>query len=145
VVDGTVVGAVGELDPSTLGAFGIGGVAVAFELELAPLIAGARREQEFVPLSTYPAATMDLAFVLDEAVAAADVLATVRGAGGELVEDAHVFDEFRAETLGEGKRSLAVAIRFRAPDRTLEDKELASVRQACIDAVVKAHGAVLRG
>jgi phenylalanyl-tRNA synthetase beta chain len=145
VVDGAVAGAVGELDPATLGAFGIGGVAVAFEIELAPLIGGARREQEFIPLSTYPAATMDLAFVLDEAVPAAAVLATVRDAGAELVEDARVFDEFRADTLGAGKRSLAIAIRFRAPDRTLKDKELAAVRQACIDAVVTAHGAVLRG
>src|SRR6478609_477495 len=145
VVDGAVAGAVGELDPATLGAFGIGGVAVAFEVDLAPLIGGARREQEFVPLSTYPAATMDLAFVLDDTVPAADVLATVRAAGGELVEDARVFDEFRADALGAGKRSLAIAIRFRAPDRTLKDKELAAVRRACIDAVVQAHGAVLRG
>ena len=78
VVDGAVVGAVGELDPAVLGAFGIAGPAVAFEAELAPILAGARRDQEFVPLSSYPAATMDLAFVLDETVPAADVLDTVR-------------------------------------------------------------------
>ena len=56
-----------------------------------------------------------------------------------------MFDEFRAESLGAGKRSLAIAVRFRAPDRTLSDKELGKVRKACIDAVVRAHGAVLRG
>jgi len=98
-----------------------------------------------VPLSTYPAATMDLAFVLDETVPAAAVLATVRAAGAELVEDARVFDEFRADALGAGTRSLAVAIRFRAADRTLQDKELGEVRRRCIDAVVRDHGAVLRG
>ena len=128
-----------------LAAFGAAGTAVAFEVDLAPLIGGSRRELDFVPLSTYPAATMDLAFVLDETVPAAAVVTTVRAAGAELVEDARVFDEFRADALGAGKRSLAIAIRFRAPDRTLKDKELAKVRQACIDAVVRAHGAALRG
>ena len=145
VVDGVVVGAVGELDPGVLAAFGVGGPAVAFEIETGALIGGARRDQEFVALSSYPAATMDLAFVLDETVPAADVLATVRRAGGDLVEDVRVFDEFRAESLGAGTRSLAIAIRFRAPDRTLKDKELGAVRQACIDAVVREHRAALRG
>jgi phenylalanyl-tRNA synthetase beta chain len=110
-----------------------------------PLIAGSRRDLAFTALSTYPAATMDLAFVLDETVPAAAVLTTVRTAGGELVEDARVFDEFRAEALGAGKRSLAIAVRFRAADHTLSDKELGAARRRCIDAVVREHGAVLRG
>ena len=87
---------------------------------------------------------MDLAFVLDESVPAAAVLATVRKAGGELLEDARVFDEFRSDALGAGRRSLAIALRFRAPDRTLKDTELTAVWQACIDAVIKAHHAELR-
>jgi phenylalanyl-tRNA synthetase beta chain len=128
-----------------LSAFGVTVAAVAFEVETAPLIAGVRRDLDFVALSTYPAATMDLAFVLAESVPAAAVLATVRAAGGDLVEDARVFDEFRADALGAGNRSLAVAVRFRAPDRTLKDKELGAVRRRCIDAVVREHGAVLRG
>jgi phenylalanyl-tRNA synthetase beta chain len=144
VVDGAVVGAVGELHPEVLAAFGIGVAAVAFEVETAPMMAGARRDRAFVPLSTYPAATMDLAFVLDDVVPAADVLATLRAAGGELVEEVRVFDEFRAESIGAGKRSLAIAIRLRAPDRTMKDKELAAVRRQCIDAVERAHAAVLR-
>src|SRR6478735_4383289 len=142
VVDGVDIGTVGELDPAVLAAFGIAGTTVGFEIETAPLIAGSRRDQDFVALSAYPAATMDLAFVLDETTPAAAVLATLRAAGKGLVEDARVFDEFRAETLGAGKRSLAIAVRFRAPDRTLSDKELGKVRKACIDAVVRTHGAV---
>jgi phenylalanyl-tRNA synthetase beta chain len=145
VVDGVDIGTVGELDPAVLAAFGIAGTTVGFEIETAPLIAGSRRDQDFVALSAYPAATMDLAFVLDESTPAAAVLATLRAAGRDLVEDARVFDEFRAEALGAGKRSLAIAVRFRAPDRTLSDKELGKVRKACIDAVVRRHGAVLRG
>jgi phenylalanyl-tRNA synthetase beta chain len=55
------------------------------------------------------------------------------------------FDEFRSDALGPGRRSLAFALRFRAPDRTLTDAEIAGLRQSAIDAVVGAHGAELRG
>ena len=87
---------------------------------------------------------MDLAFVLDDAVPAAAVVATVRAAGGAVLEDARVFDEFRSDALGPGRRSLTIALRFRAPDRTLQEAELSAVWQRCIDAVVKAHHAELR-
>ena len=98
---------------------------------LAPLIAGARRDLDFVAavhVSRPPRWTSRSCST--RRCPAAAVLATVRAAGGELVEDARVFDEFRADALGAGKRSLAIAIRFRAPDRTLKDKELGAVRQA---------------
>ena len=62
----------------------------------------------------------------------------------ELLESVRTFDEFRSEQLGEGRRSLAFALRFRAPDRTLTDAEIAEVRQRCIDAVTAAHAATLR-
>lgn len=144
VVDGAVIGTVGEIDPPVLGAFGVTGPAVAFEVDLGPLLAGTRRDPAFVALSYYPAAAMDLAFVLDDAVPAAAVLATVQQAGGELLEDARVFDEFRSEALGVGRRSLAIAVRFRAPDRTLNEQEITKVRKACITAVAKRHGGELR-
>ena len=144
VVDHAVIGAVGELDPAVLAAFGAPGPAVAFELDLDPLFAGERHDLAFLPLSRYPSASMDLAFVLEESVPAAAVIATVRTAGGELLEDVRVFDEFRSDALGVGRRSLTVGLRFRAPDRTLNDKELNAVWQRCIDSVVKAHHGELR-
>ena len=112
--------------------------------DLGPFLAGSRRDQAFTALSHYPAAAMDLAFVLDDSVPAAAVLATVRSAGGELLEDARLFDEFRSDALGAGRRSLAIAVRFRAPDRTLKDEEITKVRNACITAVAKVHGGELR-
>ena len=66
-------------------------------------------------------------------------------AGGDTIESIHVFDEFRRDELGAGRRSVAFNLRFRAADRTLTDAELAQLRQRCIDAVVAAHGAELRG
>ncbi len=145
LVDGVAVGAVGELAPEVLSSFGASAPAVAFEVEIDPLLDGSRRDLAFTPLSHYPAATMDLAFALDESVPAAAVLATIGRAGGDLLEEARVFDEFRSDALGAGRHSLAVALRFRAADRTLGDKELAALRRACIDAVVARHHAELRG
>ncbi len=144
VVDGVGIGVIGELDPVLLRSFRSAAPAVALELDLDGLLAGSLRDRAFRPLSTYPAATVDLAFVLDESTAAATVVATLRAAGGEVIEDVHVFDEFRAESLGADRRSLALALRFRAPDRTLGDKELAKLRRRCIDAVVREHGGELR-
>ncbi len=144
VVDGASIGTVGEFDPQVLDAFGATGPAVGFELDLGPLLSGSLRDRAFTALSHYPAAAMDLAFVLDDSVPAAAVLATVRAAGGVLLEDARLFDEFRSDALGAGRRSLAIAVRFRAPDRTLKDEEITRVRNACITAVAKRHGGELR-
>jgi phenylalanyl-tRNA synthetase beta chain len=142
VFDGDVVGGAGEIAADALDA---DGPVVALELDLDALFAGARRDRTFRPLSRFPASNIDLAFVLDERVAAAAVVTTLRGAGGELVEDVRVFDEFRADALGPGRRSLAFAIRFRAPDRTLTDDDVGALRQSLIDAVIATHEAELRG
>jgi phenylalanyl-tRNA synthetase beta chain len=96
-------------------------------------------------VSRFPEHNIDLAFVVDERVPAAAVEATLRTAGGELLEDLRLFDVFRSAALGGARRSLAFALRFRAGDRTLTDDEVARLRQACIDAVVREHGAELRG
>ena len=75
---------------------------------------------------------------------AAAVVATLRAAGGDLLEDVRIFDVFRSEALGEGRRSVAFALRFRSPERTLTDSEVGEARAACIEAVTQAHTAELR-
>jgi phenylalanyl-tRNA synthetase beta chain len=94
--------------------------------------------------SPFPPSAIDLAFVLGDVVPAGAVAATLRATGGALVEAVRVFDEFRRDELGPGRRSVAFNIRFRAADRTLTDSEVAALRQRCIDAVRDAHGAELR-
>ncbi|MGZ8752790.1 MAG: phenylalanine--tRNA ligase subunit beta [Acidimicrobiia bacterium] len=142
VLDGSVVGGAGEIAADALDA---DVSVVALELDLDAVLAGDRRDRTFRSPSRFPASNIDLAFVLDERVAAATVRETLRRAGGDFVEGVRVFDEFRAEGLGVGRRSLAFAIRFRSGDRTLTDDEVGSLRQAAIDAVVAAHDAELRG
>jgi phenylalanyl-tRNA synthetase beta chain len=145
VVDGAAIGTVGQVDPAVAAAHGIEATVVAFEIDLGALGDAARRDRMYVPPSPFPPSTIDLAFVLDDAVPAAAVEKTLRDAGGDTIESIRVFDEFRRDELGPGRRSVAFNVRFRAPDRTFTDAELAQLRQRCIDAVVAAHGAELRG
>ena len=115
------------------------------ELELDRLLDARRTPARLRRVSRFPASGIDLAFVVEESVPAARVADTLRSAAGELLEDISLFDVFRSDALGRGRKSLAFALRFRAPDRTLTDAEVAEVRARAIDAVVAAHGAELRG
>jgi phenylalanyl-tRNA synthetase beta chain len=144
-VDGATIGHVGSVPGAVLGAFGIPVPAVALELDIDGLLGGARRDRAFRPLSRFPVSNIDLAFVLPDDVPAADVRQTLRAAAGEVLEAVRGFDEFRSDALGPGHRSLAFALRFRAPDHTLTDAEVGALRQRCIDAVVAEHGGELRG
>ena len=86
-----------------------------------------RRPRSYEDVVSFPAVRQDLAVVVPEAAAAADVLATVRVAGSELLDEADVFDVYRGEQVGEGRYSLALHLEFRAPDRTLTDEEVAGL------------------
>jgi phenylalanyl-tRNA synthetase beta chain len=145
VVDGIDIGVVGEVAPATLAAVDLEPPVVGLEVDLDWLIGARRRDRTFRPPSPYPPSTIDLAFVVDESIAAAAVADTLRSGAGELLEDVRLFDVFRSETLGRGRQSLAFRVRFRAPDRTLTDDEVAEIRQRCIDAVAREHGGTLRG
>jgi phenylalanyl-tRNA synthetase beta chain len=96
-------------------------------------------------ISTFPPVLLDVALVVENHVPAAEVERTLRGAAGPLLESARLFDVYTdAERLGDGLRSLAFALRFRAPDRTLTVEEATLARDAAVAATVEAHGARLR-
>jgi phenylalanyl-tRNA synthetase beta chain len=145
LVDGQEIGVVGELDPGLLVALELTPPVVGFELDLDRLLDGRRRDRTFRPPSSYPPSTIDLAFVVDEDVAAGDVAETLRGAAGDVLEEVRLFDVFRSDALGAGRKSLAFALRFRAPDRTLTDDEVGEIRQRCVDAAAREHRGELRG
>jgi phenylalanyl-tRNA synthetase beta chain len=145
LVDGVAIGAVGEVAPNVVREVGLDVAVSACELDVDLLLAGKRRDDAARPVSRFPASSVDLAFVVADGVAAGDVARTLHDTGGDLLESLRLFDVFRSDALGAGRRSLAFALRFRAPDHTLTDDEVAQLRQRCIDAVVGAHGAELRG
>ena len=85
-----------------------------------------------------------MALVVDETVAAADVEAALREGAGPLLESIRLFDVYTGEQVGEGKKSLAFALRFRAPDRTLKEGESSAARDAAVRVAAERTGAVQR-
>lgn len=139
-----VIGTIGELHPAVGRAFGIEGRVAAGELMLAPLLADDDWWQLEAP-STYPRVEFDLAFVLEERTAASAVVQAIQAAAGDWLESVSVFDEFRGESIGEGRKSLALRLVFRAPDHTLTNEEVAPHRETIISAVAEVTGGQLRG
>ena len=140
----TELGWVGEVDPQVLDAFGIEGRVGWIDLDLEEVLPRERVYAQATPVSKLPSSDVDLAFVVDDAVPAADVADSVRRAAGPLLVGLRLFDVYRHERLGPGRRSLAYRLRLQASDRTLTDADVAEVRGRCIDAVATAHGAELR-
>ncbi len=139
------IGAVGEVDPDVVAAYGLSGRVGYIGVDLEALIGAPRRSGQARAISRYPASDVDLAFAVPESVPAAAVVVSLRRGGGELVERLGLFDVFRGPQVGSNRRSLTFRLRLRAQDRTLADDELAGARQAAIDAVVADCGAELRG
>ena len=133
-------GWVGELHPALLdGAWGV------FELDVDALAARAPEAADFEEVSPFPEVRQDLAFVVDEDVPAAAVAAAIREAGGPELRHVAVFDEYRGEQIGAGRRSLAFSVSFGSPERTLTDEDVAPRRAAIVDALAQQFGAELRG
>ncbi|HKF92558.1 MAG TPA: phenylalanine--tRNA ligase subunit beta [Acidimicrobiia bacterium] len=145
LVDGHEIGVVGELDPALVVTLELTPPVVGFELDLDPLLDGRRRDRAFRPPSPYPPSSIDLAFVVDEDVAAGDVAETLRRAAGDVLEEVRLFDVFRSDALAEGRKSLAFSLRFRAPNRTLTDDEVGEIRRRCVEAAAREHHGELRG
>jgi len=141
---GIVIGSVGELHPAVVRAFGLNGRVAAGELALEPLVA-ARAWWAFREPSTYPPVVFDLAFDLDAAVPSGDLIDTVTGSAGDWLESVRVFDEFTGPSLGEGRKSIAIQLWFRAPDHTLTNEEVAPHRDRIVNRVEGNLDAHLRG
>ncbi|MDI1456238.1 phenylalanine--tRNA ligase subunit beta [Streptomyces sp. NPDC003388] len=148
VADGAerVVGHAGELHPRVLKALGLPERTCAMELDLDALAAAGDGVPQAPAISTFPVATQDVALVVDRPVPAAEVEAALREGAGELLESIRLFDVYEnAEQLGEGRKSLAYALRFRAGDRTLTVDEASAARDAAVALAGERTGAVLRG
>ena len=138
-----VVGHAGELHPAVCTAFGLPPRAAAAEVDLGVLLERARPPRG-PRLSSFPVAKEDVALVVGEDVAAADLAETLREGAGPLLESVRLFDVYRGEQVGEGRKSLAFALRFRAPDRTLTVEETGAARDAAVALAGQRHGAVQR-
>ncbi len=152
--DGTeqLAGYAGELHPRVVEAFGVPARTAAMELDLSVIqaaVAGAPPVQA-PSVSAYPVATQDVALLVPQSVPAAEVEAALvagagQGAGQGLLEEVRLFDVYTGEQAGEGRKSLAYTLRFRAPDRTLTVEETTAARDAAVAEAARRVGAVLRG
>jgi phenylalanyl-tRNA synthetase beta chain len=143
-VAGTAVGWVGEIDPDVASAYEVPGRVAWLELDLDVLLGLPHGDRPYSPVSRFPSSDVDLAFEVDDAVAAGDVERTLRKAAGHLLVGLHLFDVYRGAPLPAGTRSLAFRLRLQAVDRTLTDADVAEVRDRCIAAVAEGVGARLR-
>ncbi|MDX2540841.1 phenylalanine--tRNA ligase subunit beta [Streptomyces sp. WI04-05B] len=147
VVDGTeqVIGYAGELHPRVLKALHLPARTCAMELNLDKLEAASSGVPKGPKISTFPVATQDVALVVAREVPHTDVEAALREGAGELLESLRLFDVYESgEQLGEGRKSLAYALRFRAADRTLTVDEASAARDAAVALAGERTGAVLR-
>jgi hypothetical protein len=136
------VGHAGELHPKVVEALGLPKRTVAMELDLDALPLSDNRPAPVV--SAYPPVLLDVAVVVPADVPAERVARALRGGGGALLEDIRLFDVYTGDQVGEGKRSLAYSLRFRAPDRTLTVEEATAARDAAVAAAAERFGAALR-
>ncbi|MEV5471777.1 phenylalanine--tRNA ligase subunit beta [Streptomyces sp. NPDC052207] len=146
VVDGNeqVIGYAGELHPGVLKTLGLPGRTCAMELDLDVLERAGTGPVKGPRISSFPVATQDVALVVDSAVPQAEVEAALREGAGQLLESIRLFDVYESEQLGEGKKSLAYALRFRAPDRTLTVDEASAARDTAVALAAERTGATLR-
>ena len=152
-IESTQLGVVGELDPFIVGTLGLLGrdgrarrvgwldldIGILLDRQQVP-----RKPEVARPISRFPSSDIDLAFAVDDDVSAIIVERVLRRAGGEELESVELFDVFRGDVVGDGRRSLAYRLRFCSLDHTLNDAELAELRNRCIAAVEKGGKAGLR-
>ena len=143
-VAGRVRGAVGEVDPAVSQTSGVAGRVAWLQLDLGEILDGPRARRRHKPVSKYPPSDVDLAFVVADGTAAAQVERSLRAAGGALLASLDLFDVYRGPGVPDGSRSLAYRLRFQAQDRTLTDAEVADARQRCIDETSRRTSATLR-
>jgi phenylalanyl-tRNA synthetase beta chain len=135
----TEAGLLGELHPALLeGAWGV------FELDLEALFAGVPERVVYEDVITYPAVLQDIAVAVDEDVEVGALVDAAREAGGGLLREARVFDVYRGDQVGAGRKSVAIHLAFQSPERTLTEEEATEARARIVAALEERFGAELR-
>ena len=143
VYNDTVIGFLGELHPEVMDNYSIKEKTYVAVLDMRYIVKYADFNTKFRGLPKYPAVTRDISLVMDKGVQAGTVEDIIRSRGGSLMEQCELFDVYEGERIGTDKKSLAYSIRFRAADRTLEDKDVNGIMDKIVNAL-KELGAELR-
>jgi phenylalanyl-tRNA synthetase beta chain len=143
-LEGTAVGAIGELHPDVCERWDVPEGTVMFEITLAPLFAALPERVKVEELSRYPAVYIDLALVVDDPVPAGLIEDVIRRVGAPEVSSVSLFDVYRGEQIPEGKKSLAYALELRSDERTLTDEDAERVEKRILAVLQERTGAELR-
>ncbi len=140
------IGWVGNIHPLSLQNFDIEVPVIAFEISVASLLRLAQKDLPIVEPPTYPGISIDLALVVDESVTAEQLIQRLKSAGGKLLCDIRLFDVYRdALRVGEGKKSMAFSLTYRADDRTLTSEEVEKTHTKLVEKVLRSTGGEIRG
>jgi phenylalanyl-tRNA synthetase beta chain len=140
----TSIGFAGEILPSVAVELDLPRVVAALTLDLDALMAAAPDHVVATPVLVFPAATQDVSLVVDQAVPADDVRVAIIEGAGELLESAHLVDDYRGSGLDDNQKSLTFALRFRAADRTLTQQEATDSKLAGVAVAASRHNATIR-
>lgn len=127
MMDGEVLGYLGEVHPEVADNYNLGTKTYVAVLDVAKLAEKANFDIKYQGVAKFPAVTRDISLVMKKTVLAGQIEEVIRKSGGKLLEDYHLFDIYEGENVGKDEKSLAYSIRFRAKDRTLEDKDVSAV------------------
>jgi phenylalanyl-tRNA synthetase beta chain len=139
------LGVLGELHPLVRGNYELPDAPVlAAELDLNRIQEAIPGLYPFQPVPAYPPVLEDIAVIVAESVPAGRVVETIRQAGGAVLNDIRLFDVYRGDQIGPGKKSLAYSLTYQAEDRTLTDKQVLKIRKRIVRRLEEELGAQLR-
>ncbi|MFN2595310.1 MAG: phenylalanine--tRNA ligase subunit beta [Actinomycetota bacterium] len=144
-LDGRTVGAMGQLHPEVCARFDVPDGTIAFEMGFAPLLRAAAQDIRVQEIPRLPGTYIDIAVIVDESASAQRIRDDIGSAGKPEVVDVRLFDLYRGDQIGAGRKSLAFALELRAPDRTITDEEALAVRDRIVSVLSERFGARLRG
>lgn len=138
------LGIMGEVHPDVAERFGIGTRAYCCELFFDELVELANEDIHYSPLPKYPATSRDIAILLEESVPVGDVIKAIEAHGNNILEDVKLFDIYRGEQVEDGKKSVAISLTYRHPEKTLTDEETQAVHEDILKTLNEQFNAVLR-
>ena len=139
------IGYMGQLHPEVADVFSIAGEFYIAELALEPLLDAAGSDYKYRPVGRFPSVKVDIAVVVEEALASGNVEDAIKGSGGEFLESVTLFDVYHGHQIPQGKKSLAYALEFGSADRTLTDGETHVQLERIINTLGEEFGAQIRG
>lgn len=144
VIRGKNAGVFGEIHPDVQENYGLDVPCYVAELDLDVLYEAADTNKKYTPIAKFPAATRDIAILVDESVLVGEIEEIIKKAGGNLVEKVTLFDVYQGKQIEEGKKSIAYAIVYRDPKKSLTDKEVNKAHDKILSALEHKLGATLR-